>query len=142
MEFDKVIFSLVKQWWLKSLFIYLFFSFSFLSNQNFLLVLFLKCRYNDYNHLRASPAILGTALYLHMWRAKMKNYCSSNSSSNSLNYQNATVAFHKSYSTLFSWLFYHFLLALFKFFFFFLLDFFLSLPFFFLLFSVLSLCSP
>jgi hypothetical protein len=45
--------------------------------------------------LRASLAVLGTALYLHMWRAKMKIYCSSSSSSDSSNCQNATVTFHK-----------------------------------------------
>ena len=45
--------------------------------------------------LRASLAVLGTALYLHMWRAKMKIYCSSISSSDSSNCQNATVTFHK-----------------------------------------------
>ena len=44
----------------------------------------------DSNHLQ-----LYLALYLYMWRAKMKKWCSINSSFCSSNCQNTTVAFHK-----------------------------------------------
>ena len=51
------------------------------------------------DHVRVSPIVLYYALYLHMWRAKMKKWCSNNFSFCSSNCQNATVAFH---STLFN----------------------------------------
>ena len=64
------------------------------------------------DHVRVSPIVLYYALYLHMWRAKMKKWCSNSFSFCSSNCQNATVAFH---STLFNQIKNCFWPALFKF---------------------------
>jgi hypothetical protein len=45
--------------------------------------------------VRASSALMYNALYLHMWRVKMKIKCSSTSLSSHSKTQSATLAFHK-----------------------------------------------
>ena len=51
---------------------------------------------------RASPAILYLALYLHMWRDKMKKWCSNSCSFALQIVKNATIAFHKWKATIHS----------------------------------------
>ena len=107
---SSLIFS--KQW---KIFTYLHFP-SLIS----IIFLFTSIKYN----LRASPTLVYNALYLHMWRAKMKIKCSSISLFNPSKTRSACTLFTNSSAEL--------KIRIFKFFFFFflafiLLDFFLSL---------------